>query len=118
MEAYRYPEDYDAISAMAPANPMTDLMTQSLWAGYQAVRSPGAGLPQAKLAVAHKAYLAQCDAADGLADAIASDPLACRFDPAVVQCKGADGPDCLTADQVQTLRAIYGGPRDRTGAQV
>ncbi len=24
MEAYRYPDDYDAISAMAPANPMTD----------------------------------------------------------------------------------------------
>ncbi|MEI9964915.1 MAG: tannase/feruloyl esterase family alpha/beta hydrolase [Caulobacteraceae bacterium] len=23
MEAYRYPDDYDAISAMAPANPMT-----------------------------------------------------------------------------------------------
>jgi hypothetical protein len=119
MEAYRYPDDYDAISAMAPANPMTDLMTQSLWTGYQAVRSPGAGLSMAKLTALHKAYLADCDGRDGLADGIASDPRACRFDPAAAQCKGADGPDCLTAEQVQTMRAIYGGVRDpKTGAQV
>ena len=26
MSAYRYPEDYDVISSLAPANPMTDLM--------------------------------------------------------------------------------------------
>ena len=111
MEAYRYPADYDAISAMAPANPMTDLMTQSLWTGYQAVRAPGAGLTPAKLAALHKAYLAQCDGKDGLVDGIASAPRACRFDPAVAQCKAGDAPDCLTADQVQTMRAIYGGPR-------
>ena len=119
MEAYRYPKDYDAISAMAPANPMTDLMTQSLWAGYQAVRTPGAGLSQSKLVATHKAWLSKCDGADGLVDGIVSQPKACRFDPAVVQCKTGDGPDCLTADQVQTLRAIYEGPRDpKTGKQV
>jgi feruloyl esterase len=119
MEAYRYPDDYDAISAMAPANPMTDLMTQSLWAGYQAVRAPGAGLSMAKLTALHKAYIAQCDGKDGLVDGIVSDPRACRFDPAVIQCKSGDGPDCLTDTQVQTMRAIYGGVRDpKTGAQV
>jgi len=116
MEAFRFPEDYDAISAMAPANPMTDLMTQSLWTGFQAVRAPGAGLSPAKLAALHKAYLAQCDATDGLKDGIVSAPRACRFDPAVAQCKAGDGPDCLTADQVQTMRAIYGGVVDpKTG---
>ena len=119
MEAFRYPEDYDAISAMAPANPMTDLMTQSLWTGYQAVRAPGAGLSPAKLAVAHKAYLAECDDKDGLKDGIVSAPQACRFDPAVVQCKAGDAADCLTAEQVATLRAIYGGVRDpKTGKQL
>lgn len=119
MEAYRYPDDYDAISAMAPANPMTDLMTQSLWTGYQAVRAPGAGLSMAKLAALHRAYVSQCDGKDGLVDGIVADPRACRFDPAVVQCKGADGPDCLTALQVQTMRAIYDGVRDpKTGAKL
>jgi hypothetical protein len=116
MEAYRFPEDYDAISSMAPANPMTDLMTQSLWTGYQAVRAPGAGLNQAKMAALHKAYLAQCDEVDGLKDGIVSAPRACKFDPVVVQCKAGDAPDCLTADQVQTMRAVYDGVRDpKTG---
>src|SRR3569833_2773903 len=109
MEAFRFPEDYDAISAMAPANPMTDLMTQSLWTGYQPVRAPGAGLSPAKLAVAHKAYLEACDDKDGLKDGSVSAPRACTSDPAVVQCKAGDAADCLTADQVQTLRAIYAG---------
>ena len=118
MEAYRYPDDYDAISAMAPANPMTDLMVQSLWTGYQAVRAPGAGVTPAKLQALHKAYLSQCDARDGLADGIVSAPRACKFDPAIIQCKGADGADCLTANQVQTMRAIYGGVRDKRGDQV
>jgi hypothetical protein len=83
------------------------------------VRAPGAGLSQAKLAALHKAYIAQCDAKDGLADGIVSSPRACRFDPVAAQCKGADAPDCLTADQVQTMRAIYGGVRDpKTGQQI
>jgi hypothetical protein len=119
MEAFRFPDDYDAISAMAPANPMTDLMTQSLWTGYQAVRAPGAGLSAAKLAVAHKAYVAECDDKDGLKDGVVSDPQACRFDPAVVQCRAGDAADCLTSEQVQTLRAIYAGPLDpKTGRPV
>ena len=119
MEAYRFPEDYDAISAMAPANPMTDLMTQSLWTGYQAVRAPGAGLNAAKMAALHKAYVDQCDDADGLKDGIVSAPRACKFDPAVAQCKAGDAPDCLTADQVRTMRAIYDGVRDpKTGKQL
>ena len=118
MEAFRYPADYDAISAMAPANPMTDLMTQSLWTGYQAVRAPGAGLSAPKLAALHKAFIAQCDLADGLADGIVSAPRACKFDPVVAQCKSGDASDCLTAVQVQTMRAIYGGVVDpRTGQQ-
>ena len=119
MEAFRFPADYDAISAMAPANPMTDLMTQSLWTGFQAVRAPGAGLSAPKLAALHKAYVAQCDPADGLTDGLVSEPRACRFDPVVAQCKAGDAQDCLTPDQVQTMRAIYGGVRDpKTGEQL
>jgi len=119
MEAYRFPEDYDAISAMAPANPMTDLMTQSLWTGFQAERAPGAALSAPKLAALHKAYVAQCDPVDGLTDGLVSEPRTCRFDPVVAQCKAGDASDCLTADQVQTMRAIYGGVRDpKTGEQL
>ena len=41
-----------------------------------------------------------------------------KFDPVVAQCKAGDAEGCLTAEQVQTMRAIYGGVRDpKTGEQ-
>jgi len=109
MEAYRYPDDYNGISAMAPANPMTDLMVQSIWTGYAALKTPESMVPIGKLAAVHKAYIKMCDAKDGVKDGLVSDPERCPFDPKVAECKGKDGPDCLTAAQVQTMRAVYGG---------
>ena len=35
------------------------------------------------------------------------DPTKCKFDPKVIQCKGGDGPSCLTAPQVEAARKIY-----------
>jgi len=110
MAAYRYPEDFDAISAMAPANPMTDLMTQSMWAGWQPNRAPGAMVPVPKMAAVYRAAVAQCDRLDGLEDGIIGRPDACGFDPATIQCTAGDSDQCLTAPQVETVRAIYRGP--------
>lgn len=119
MEAYRYPEDYDGISAMAPANPMTDLMTQSMWTGYAALKNSVSAVSRSKLAAVHEAFVKQCDAKDGVEDGIVSDPEQCRFDPKAAECNGNDGPSCLTAAQVETMREVYGGVRDpRTGKQV
>lgn len=102
MEAYRYPADFDAISAMAPANPMTDLMTQSMWAGWQPHRSAGAALSPAELASVHRAVVAACDKLDGIEDGLIAEPNACKFDPASVA--------GLSPAQVETMRAIYKGP--------
>ena len=102
MAAYRYPEDFDAISAMAPANPMTDLMTQSMWAGWQPRREPGAALSVPQLASVHRAAIAQCDKLDGLEDGLIGRPDVCSFDPGTVQ--------GLSAAQAETMRAIYRGP--------
>src|SRR5438105_10987046 len=34
-------------------------------------------------------------------------------------CKGADGPECLTAAQVEAAKKIYAGPKNpRTGEQI
>lgn len=119
MAAARYPEDFDAISSKAPANPMTDLMTQSMWAGYQPQRTPGAGMTPALLLLVHKAVVAQCDTLDGTADGLVARPQACRFDPASLACKPGQGSACLNPDQVATMRAIYGGVIDRrTGARL
>lgn len=118
MEAYRYPKDYDGISAMAPANPMVGLMVASLWTGAATMKDPASRIPPQKFALVHKAVLQACDARDGVTDGIVSD-LGCDFDPQVLQCKAADGPDCLTAPQVVALRAIYAGVHNpRTGALI
>lgn len=107
MAAYRYPADFDAISAMAPANPMTDLMTQSMWAGWQPNRAPGAMVPMPQMTAVHRAAVAQCDKLDGLEDGLIGRPDACSFDPATVE--------GLTPAQVETMRAIYKGPPGLTG---
>ena len=119
MEAYRYPEDYDGISAMAPANPMVPLMVMSVWSGAVTMKDEASRIPPAKLALVGKAALAACDANDGVTDGIINNPPACKFDPAVLQCKAGDAADCLTAAQVTALQAVYAGPRNpRTGAQI
>ena len=119
MEAYRYPTDYDGISSMAPANPMVSLMVSSLWTGYATLKDSSSRIPPQKFGLVHKAAVEACDAGDGVKDGIISAPKRCQFDPAVLQCKGADAADCLTAGQVTALRAIYQGPRNsHTGKQI
>ncbi len=56
---------------------------------------------------------------DGLKDGLISDPTRCKFDPGVLLCKGADGPGCLTAPQVEAARKVYGPARNpRTGKEL
>jgi hypothetical protein len=119
MEAYRYPQDYDGISSMAPANPMVGLMVSSLWTGNATLKDAASHIPPAKFALLHKATVAACDAADGVEDGIISDPRRCHFNPAVLECKSGDAPDCLTSAQVAAVRAIYQGPRNpHTGESI
>jgi hypothetical protein len=114
MEAYRYPEDYDGISSMAPANPMVGLMVSSLWTGSATAKDPASRISPAQFGAIHKAVVQACDADDGVADGIISAPRHCRFDPVQLQCKGmrADTKSCLTQPQIAALRAIYQGPRN------
>jgi len=119
MEAYRYPDDYNGISSMAPANPMVGLMVSTVWTGEATLKDAQSQIPRQKFPLIHKAALEACDASDGVKDGIISSPPSCHFDPAVLQCKGVEGPDCLTAPQVAAVRAIYQGPRNpRTGQSI
>jgi hypothetical protein len=115
MEARRYPADFDAISAMAPANPMTGLMVQSMWAGWQPHHAPGAALSRDALAMVHAAAIKACDKNDGLEDGLIEDPLHCGFDPAALACKAGESGSCLAPAQVDALHDIYGGVRDAAG---
>ncbi len=119
MEAYRYPDDFDGISAMAPANAMVPLMISSLWTGYVALKDEASRLPPPKLTMVKAAAVKACDMNDGVNDGVIADPRGCKFDAAALACKAGDAPDCLTAAQVTALKGVYDGPRNpRTGAQI
>jgi feruloyl esterase len=116
MQAQRFPGDFDGIVAGAPAARWSHLMTAFIANARLLDHAP---LPVAKLAAIQKASLASCDALDGIRDGIVDDPRRCRFDPASIQCKGGDNNDCLTAEQVATVRALYAGPIDpETGVRI
>jgi len=118
-EAQWFPLDYDGIIAGAPANFWTHLIASGIWIAQATRENPAAYIPKEKYAVLHKAVLDACDAADGVKDGVLEDPTRCRFDPKQLRCTGADGPNCLTAAQVEAARKIYSGPRNpRTGEQI
>ena len=118
MEAQRFPDDYDGILAGAPANNWAHLVSSGIPVMQATMRDPAAYISSLKLPAIMQASLAACDAQDGLKDGIVSDPAHCSFDPAVLQCKGAESVSCLTAPQVLALRAIYAGGKDSKGATI
>jgi len=107
--AQRYPLDFDAIVAGAPANFAKRQTFGQVWLWQATHKDDASLLTPEKYAVLHKAAVAQCDALDGVSDGVLENPTRCTFDPAVTLCKSGDGPDCLTAPQVEAARKIYAG---------
>ena len=106
MEAQRYPEDYDGIIAGAPVYTLR-VQAAEIWRD-QIFTRPGAAITAEQGKMVHAASLAACDGADGIKDGIVTDPRACKFDPATVQCKaGQSGDQCLTPAQVDAVRKAY-----------
>ena len=118
MEAQRYPDDYNGIIAGAPALDYTGLMLQFTWNQRALLRSLDSYLPAAKLSLVAKAVARQCDASDGVADGLISDPLHCNFNPSSLLCKAGDSADCLTSGQVDSLKKIYDGPVTPSGKRI
>jgi feruloyl esterase len=118
MEAQRYPQDFNGITAGAAAMNFTTQNT--FYHGWNArMNSDSAGrtiLTADKLPIVHAAVLEQCDAADGLKDGLVSDPFHCHPDLSTVQCKpGQDPSKCLTAEQVHVVLEIFRGAHDAAG---
>jgi feruloyl esterase len=114
--ASMYPADFDAIIAGASPDPRARLHGVRLLAHRIVHRSAGSYIPPQKYPAMHKAVMDACDARDGVKDGVLENPRSCRFDPKVLQCKDADGPSCLTAEQVETMRALYSDVKHpRTG---
>ena len=115
MEAQRFPEDFNGIVAGAPANDTTNLLFGMAWTIRALLETPASYIPRAKLTAIEAAALKSCGDADGVVE----DPLACKFDPAVLRCTGAENDQCLTDAQIAALRKIYRGAENpRTGARI
>jgi feruloyl esterase len=108
-EAVRYPADFDAVIAGAPAVNYMHLHAGRIAMNRTVNASPEAVIPPAKYPVVHRAALAACDARDGLVDGVIENPAVCTFDPKVLQCTGQDDGSCLTPAQVQSAQAMYAG---------
>lgn len=94
--AQRYPQDFDGIFSRVPVINWTGLQHAGTRNG---IATFGEGwLRPAQVQLVHNAVLASCDAADGAADRVVSNPVAClqRFDPASLRCAaGTSGDNCL-----------------------
>ena len=106
----RYPDDFDAILAGAPAFDFAGVaaaflnVTRHMYPDMDDLAAPLL-TPDDRAALA-KAVLAQCDANDGLEDGIMNDPRECDFDPSTFG---------LVPDKIAAIRSVYDGPRNAGG---
>lgn len=100
----RYPDDFDGAVVGAPGLGWDP--SWFTWTTQQIFRTPNAWVSPAKLALIERTVIKQCASPNGLV----ADPNSCGFDPASLLCKGGDGPNCLTKDEVDTVKAIALGP--------
>ena len=118
MEAERFPDDYDGILAGAPANAWSTMLAAGIGAMQNLMSDPRSYIPPRKLDAIQKAALDACDKLDGVGDGVIGDPTQCKFDPQVLLCNGAETRECLTQPQINTVKALYSGAKDKTGATI
>jgi len=117
MSAQRYPNDFDAILAGAPANNQTHLHAWDLSVAVPTLQEPASAVPVEKLELVTRATLAACDGDDGVVDGLLTSPRACTFDVAELQCRAGDAADCLTAPQVASMKRAL-APATTSAGQV
>jgi feruloyl esterase len=115
MEAQRYPTDFDAVIAGAPANPQTHLHAWDMMVATTVLKDDKHFLTPGKLATVNKAAIASCDMLDGVKDGLLNDPRKCHFDPAVLKCNGPDSDSCLTPEQVDAVKLVYSAAKKKDG---
>lgn len=120
MEAQRYPQDFNGIIAgAAAANFQVQNALHHAWLARANTGVDGkAILTAARLPLVHEAVLQACDRLDGQVDRLISDPRACHFNPAVLQCAdGKAAAQCLSVEEVAAVRRFYASPVDLTSGE-
>jgi feruloyl esterase len=64
------------------------------------------------------ALMKQCDARDGAADGMISDPLGCDFDPATISCRSGQSESCIAPEKTGAIIKAFAGPKNAYGTQV
>jgi feruloyl esterase len=113
IEITKFPEDFDAATVGAPANPHVHLHAAGVERSLELMKN-NAPLTQAKVETLHKAVMDSCDALDGVKDGIIGNPEKCHYDPSALLCKGADGPTCLTRP-TETVKIVFGDVKTKKG---
>ena len=64
------------------------------------------------------ALMNRCDAKDGVADGMISDPMGCDFDPAVLACKSGQSDGCIAPEKITAIKKAFAGPKNSYGTPV
>ena len=112
-EVQRYPDDYDGVIAGAPV--YTPLTYANAMLRVQMFHArPESNLKPEHVPLIQRRVLAACDATDGVADGILTDPRTCAWDPAELQCDASSGAAIRAVSPPHRSRpcaASYGGVR-------
>jgi feruloyl esterase len=109
MEVQRYPEDFDGVIGGHPATG-TPMQVGRAVVYQKMLAAPANYLGAEAIELLSRASVAACDKSDGLEDGLVSDPLACRFDPAMLACSEGSAPgSCLSSGQLAVVRQVYAG---------
>jgi hypothetical protein len=118
MMAQRYPEDFDAILAGAPAIHWDRFQAYHIWPQIAMREEAGGPISAAKQTLATNRAVAVCDANDGVTDGVLDDPRTCDYDPTndlTVTDAACAGDTCLTPGEASAIKKIWGGARGAGG---
>ena len=104
--AQRYPAAFDGIFSRVPVLHWTGLQHVGLRDGL--ALADGGWMNASQVGMVHDAVLKACDASDGLADGVVSDPVGCRnrFNVQSLQCRAGAAEGCLNEAQVRAVQTL------------
>ncbi|WP_051449054.1 tannase/feruloyl esterase family alpha/beta hydrolase [Tolumonas lignilytica] len=124
----RYPTEFDGVVAGNPGFRLSKAGLGEIWDTQQLSRiAPknaqgrkilANALSDADLKLISDSVLEKCDALDGLKDGIINNYMQCSFDPKVLQCNVKNSKNCLSAQKVTAVKAIFDGAKDSKGNKI
>jgi feruloyl esterase len=114
-EMQNYPADYDGVIAGAPGPYMPLISVRMLWGALLQKQDSAGALTDADWALYERKATEACDKADGVADGIVENPLACGFKTATLLCRPGETDGCLSAPKLAMLNRIVAPMPDEAG---